>query len=204
MDDEMGGKSKKEASLLKELTSKQVFSLREPYGRNNVDLKRLAVLCGTTNESEILNDPTGNRRIIPINVLSIAHAEYNAIDKTDVLIEALHLYRSGFAYKLDKDDIRILSENTTSFEQSSLEADLLNRHFERPETQEVGGNNTFMTGSEIKSEIEKRTLQKLNHIRLGMELRRAGWEPKTRKRNGMPVKGYWVIDRGFASHMSPG
>ena len=32
MDDELGGKSKMEAKKLKELTSKQYFTLREPYG----------------------------------------------------------------------------------------------------------------------------------------------------------------------------
>lgn len=195
MDDEMGGKSKKESANLKDKTSKEVFSLREPYGRGNVDLRRLAVLCGTTNDSEILNDPTGNRRIIPIKVLSIDHSAYNAIDKTDVLIEALHLYRAGFSHHLNKDDIKMLADNTTDFVESAAEADLLNRYFEVPERQDAGGNVLFLTGSEIKAEIEKRTLQKLNHKRLGMELRRAGWATKTRKRNGMAIKGYWVIIR---------
>src|SRR5690606_8591490 len=78
MDDEMGGKSKKESKHLKELTSKQVFTLREPYGRMNVDLQRLAVLCGTTNDLEILND-LHNRRQIPIEVYGIDHEAYNAI-----------------------------------------------------------------------------------------------------------------------------
>ncbi|HZX58831.1 MAG TPA: VapE domain-containing protein, partial [Mucilaginibacter sp.] len=41
MDDEMGGKSKQENKKLKEMTSKQTFSLREPYGRVSVDLVRL-------------------------------------------------------------------------------------------------------------------------------------------------------------------
>ncbi len=52
MDDEMGGKNKKEDKRLKELISKQTFSLREPYGRHNVELNRISVLCGTTNDEE--------------------------------------------------------------------------------------------------------------------------------------------------------
>jgi hypothetical protein len=50
MDDEFGGKSKLEAKRFKELTSKASFSIRLPYGRTHRDLKRLAVLAGTTND----------------------------------------------------------------------------------------------------------------------------------------------------------
>ena len=67
-DDEFGGKSKQDAKKFKELISKQVFSVRKPYGRVSEDLPRYAVLCGTSNEEEVLNDPTGNRRILPLNI----------------------------------------------------------------------------------------------------------------------------------------
>ncbi len=80
MDDEMGGKNKKEDKRLKELLSKQTFTLREPYGRHTVDLERIAVLCGTTNDEEILFDTTGNRRILPFFVYDILHKIYNEVD----------------------------------------------------------------------------------------------------------------------------
>ena len=64
VDDEFGGKSKQEEKRFKEITSKQIFNLREPYGRVNVDLNRLATLGGSTNDTGILNDPTGNRTFI--------------------------------------------------------------------------------------------------------------------------------------------
>ena len=69
MNDEMGGKSKQDEKRFKELTSKAIFSLRAPYARNNEDFKRLAVLCGTSNDKEVINDPTGNTRILPVEVL---------------------------------------------------------------------------------------------------------------------------------------
>jgi predicted P-loop ATPase len=192
MDDEMGGKSKKDEKRLKELLSKQTFSLREPYGRNNVDLQRLAVLGGTSNENEILSDPTGNRRIIPINVLSINHDAYNAIDKTDLLMEAYHLYHSGFKWELNKDDVKILNQNTGYFEQSSPEFDLLSRHFELPK-HENDMLSCFLTATEIKAHLEARSGQKLNPTRLGMELKKAGYQRIHKKINGASAKGYQVI-----------
>ena len=87
MDDEMGGKSKVDEKRFKELTSKSIFSLRAPYGRYNEDHKRLALLCGTSNDPEVINDPTGNTRILPINIISMDHEAYNAIDKDELLME---------------------------------------------------------------------------------------------------------------------
>lgn len=192
MDDEMDGKSKTDQKRLKALLSKQTFSLREPYGRNNVDLQRLAVLGGTCNDNEILSDPTGNRRIIPINVLSIDHEAYNSIDKIDLLMEAYHLYHSGFAYHLSKNDIHILNANTGYFEQTSPEYDLITRNFELPK-EGRSLENVFMTATEIKSLLELRSGQKLNAVRLGMELKKAGFERIIKKVHGQPVRGYELI-----------
>lgn len=192
MDDEMDGKSKTDQKRLKSLLSKQTFSLREPYGRNNVDLVRLAVLGGTCNDNEILSDPTGNRRIIPVNVLSINHEAYNKVDKIDVLMEAYHLYHSGFAFYLSKEDVRLLNANTGYFEQTSPEYDLITRNFEIPKDGR-SLETIFMTATEIKSLLELRSGQKLNPVRLGMEMKRAGFERIVKKIHNQPVRGYSLI-----------
>jgi predicted P-loop ATPase len=160
-----------------------------------VDLERLALLCGTTNDNEILNDPTGNRRIIPINVINIDQEKYNSVDKIDVLMEAFCLYKSGFDYNLSREDVKRLNENTTYFEESASEYDLLKRFFERPEVQGPGGENKFLTTSDIKSIIEKSTQQKLSLKRLGMEMRRIGWIKTSKRIDGDPVSGYWVVQK---------
>lgn len=170
MDDEMGGKSKKENKRLKELTSKQMFSLREPYGRNNVDLVRLAVLCGTSNDNELLNDPTGNRRIIPVQVFSIDHDIYNSVDKTALFMEAYHLWKSGFDWKLNKQDIEFLGVDKLSFEVANLEKELIQKYFEIGEEK--------MTASEIKIYLEDKTRQKLILDKIGKELKALGFEQK--------------------------
>ncbi|TWF38835.1 primase-like protein [Chitinophaga polysaccharea] len=194
-DDEMGGKSKAEEKRLKELTSKQVFSLREPYGRNNVDLLRLASLCGTTNDGEILSDPTGNRRIIPVNVLSIDHATYNSIDKTDVIMEAYHLWKDGFNWELTRDDIAMLNGYTTSFDKSSIEYDLINRYYELP----AAGNQFNVvprTTTDIKVRLEKLTMQRLSLDRIGKEMARLGYEKKAVKIKGKSYKAYELVEIG--------
>lgn len=195
MDDEMGGKSKAEEKRMKELTSKQVFSLREPYGRNNVDLQRLAVLCGTSNENELLTDPTGNRRIIPINVLSIDHAAYNAIDKVDVIMEAYHLYKSGFRWELTREDIQLLNDNTTCFVENSIEEELINKYYELP-SEDKKAYISYKTGTDIKVRLELVSGQRLSKRKLCAELKKLGFLQVHKRLNTLQRGLYYeVVER---------
>jgi hypothetical protein len=182
MDDEMGGKSKKENKLLKELTSKETFSLREPYGRSNVDLKRLAVLCGTSNDNALLSDPSGNRRIIPVKVEQVMDFNlYNSINKIDLFIEANNLYNSGFNSDLTHDDIIKLNENTVDFEQENIERELLLKYFEPAPESSSEIITVELTFTEIKDYIEDKTKQRLSIYRLGQELKINGFISKHKK-----------------------
>lgn len=187
-DDEMGGKSKKESKRLKELTSKQVFSLREPYGRNNVELRRLAVLCGSTNDNEILNDPTGNRRILPFEVFSIDHEIYNGVDKVGLLMEIYYMVMNGFEWKLTREDIEQLKENTDIFQTTKLEEELISKYY-RPGTDHDGER---MTATDIKVALEGWSNQKLFLDAVGKSLKSLGFIQKNTRIDGKVVRTYFV------------
>jgi len=188
MDDEMGGKSKQDERRLKELLSKDVFSLREPYGKGNVDLKRLAVLCGTSNEKRLISDATGNRRLLPIYVDSIDHAMYNKIDKHTLLMTAYGLFINGFDYRLSKSDIEILNDNTEDFQSYSVEYELITRFFQ-PAYEEPC--NLF-TATDVKVWLEEKTKQKLTTDRIGKELKRLGYEQRIKKSGGHSRRCYMM------------
>ncbi len=176
MDDEFGGKSKHESKRFKELTSKQSFSIRLPYGRTHKDMRRLAVLCGTTNDLNLISDPTGNRRIIPINILGINHQEYNAIDKVALFMAFYDLYNSSFNWKLSKDDIELLNKNSDEFQDINFECELILQYFDMPEN----GFGDYFTNTEIKIYIENLSKQKIfNTKKLGMELKNLGVQQKS-------------------------
>lgn len=193
MDDEMGGKSKKESKRLKELTSKQVFSLREPYGRNNVDLTRLAVLCGTTNDSEILNDQTGNRRIIPVSVTSINQDAYNRVNKVELFMEAYRLWKSGFDWRVSRSEIAYLNKDALEFEVTSIEGELINKYFEPADpTLNLGD---YMTCTDMKVYIEIRSQQKLSPDKLGRELKKHGFIQQYIRFEGVQKRLYRVYKK---------
>jgi predicted P-loop ATPase len=193
LDDEFGGKSKLESKRFKELTSKQYFTLREPYGRKNVRLRRMAVLAGTSNETEILNDPTGNRRIIPLEVNRIDFEKYNSCDKVKLLCDAYKLLISGFQYELTKDEIKALNRNTAGFEQVRAEKELVISYIKLPEYQPNGIGIRYMQTTEIKDYIEKQTQQKINIYKLSQELKALGFEQMRRKINGLSSRVWAVV-----------
>jgi predicted P-loop ATPase len=184
MDDEMGGKSKAEAKMLNRLTSSQTFSIREPYGVVSVDLNRLAMLCGTTNIEGLLSDPTGNRRILPVKVLSINHQLYNSIDKKALFMEMYHLYNSGYNHNLSGDDIQILNASTDEFKAVSQEEDMILKYFEIPTNV---NESEFFSSTEILSYIKVRSQITLSPVMIGLRMKSIGFNRRMKKVNNIPV-----------------
>ena len=192
MDDEMGGKSKQDEKRFKELTSKSVFSLRAPYGRYNEDFKRLAILCGTSNDPNVINDPTGNTRIFPVNVLSINHEKYNGIDKNELFMELVRMYESGDEWSLTKDEVAELGVLSNDYEVIPFERELICEFFKPAEM--GGGYVEHLTSTQIKAYIEKNSGQRILSIRkFGLELKNVFGNSKSRRIGGKVFKTYDVI-----------
>lgn len=201
MDDEMGGKSKQDEKRFKELTSKAVFSLRAPYGAHNEDFKRLAVLCGTSNDPEVINDPTGNTRILPVEVFSINHELYNGIDKDELFMEAYRAYESGEEWRLTKEELTELNSVGHNFESVSAERELILKFFAPASP---GKYSEWLTTTEIKDVLETNTKQKIMGTKkLGAELRSIFGKSQSKKVNGVALYRYEVVRYGAAENTQP-
>lgn len=202
MDDEMGGKSKQDEKRFKELTSKSYFSYRAPYARHNEDRKRLAILCGTSNDTAIVTDPTGNTRILPINVMAIDHEKYNSVDKTKLFMELVSMYEDGYKWQLDADEMKSLAEVSSDFETMPFEREMILNYFNTINDPH-SGHVEKMTGSQIKEFIESRSKQKITNIkRFQIELTSIFGKSKVTKMSGKNMRVYDVvpkIDEGNSS-----
>ena len=195
MDDEFGGKSKHESKRFKELTSKQSFSIRLPYGRTHKDMRRLAVLCGTTNDLNLISDPTGNRRIIPINVLEIDHFKYNQVNKDALFMAFYDLYNSEFNWRLSAEDIKLLNENSGEFQAINFECELILQYFDMPKN----GFGEYLTNTEIKIYIESLSKQKIFDTRkLGMELKNLGVEQRILRIGNKSSRVYYLKKKNLS------
>lgn len=182
LDDEMGGKSKSDEKLLKELTSKDVFTLRVPYGRGNEDMKRLAILCGTSNDQHVINDRTGNTRILPIEINSIDFEVYNSVDKDELFMELYRVFESGAEWQLSKSDFEALTETGKNFETINFERELILKFF-TPTTEK--GLVERMTATDIKNHIETHSRQQIKSMsHFGRELSGVFGRSKQSKNDG--------------------
>lgn len=192
MDDEMGGKSKQDEKRFKELTSKQTFSIRAPYARTNEDYKRLAVLCGTSNDKDVINDPTGNTRIFPINIIRLNHSKYNAIDKDELFMEVQKLYESGENYELSQDELAELTALSEKHTSETIEQGAIDKFFRT--TKELALSSTVMSATDIKCYIETHSTIKINNSKkFSQHLIKTFGESKMYKIQGKMVRGYEVV-----------
>lgn len=173
--DEYGGKNRNDERNEKRLMASDEFSLREPYGKSNVTLKRLATLCGTCNERDVLDDPTGNRRIIIMEAAGKFDYElYNSINKQQLLAEARAIWMDGERPILDDEDIIELEATTDGqYSRVSFEQEMIQKYCLPPE--KVGPWD-FMMASEVKLYLEQHTKEKINVNKLGARLRKLGYE----------------------------
>jgi len=193
MDDEMGGKSKQDEKRFKELTSKSIFSLRAPYARHNEDYKRLAVMCGTANDPNIINDSTGNTRILPVTVKKIDHDLYNSVSKDELFMELWRAYQSGEEWQLTRAELDALQEISQQFEVIPFERELISQFFAKPDTT-TDYMAVKLTATEIKTEIENYTRQQIrNMTRFGIELKNVLGNSLHGKRNGVMSRYYRVV-----------
>lgn len=194
LDDEFGGKSKQDAKKLKELSSKQWFNVRRPFGRTSEDLRRLSVLCGTSNDEEIINDPTGNRRIIPVNIIDIDHELMDEINKVDLFIELYHEWVDDKeSFILTREDIEILNDCSQMNKQPSIEEEMILKYFKPTNTE--GGNYGYFTNTEIKSFIEeKHSTIRINPYKLGVVLKELGFMKTNKRLGGSAPKMVYLME----------
>ena len=190
IDDEFGGKSKKDAQKLKRLSSQQTFSVRMPYGKISEDLNRLAVLGGTTNDAEIINDTTGNRRIIPLNLVSFDIAAFRAIDKDLLFVELYNEWQKDkTSFFLTKEEIELLNGSTEENIETMAEVELIQKHFEHH-------NYIEQTNTDIRVYIEsKYPTIKTNSKRIGQALKKLGYNPHVVFRDEITRRVYLIVEK---------
>jgi hypothetical protein len=182
--DEMETLSQGEQGALKELITKGNMRFRRPYGHYSDTLIRRASLTGSVNTSQFLNDTSGNRRFICIEVKEIDYMQRVEMDR--VFAQALVLYKSGFQYWFDRNEIVQLMAHNEEFVFSPVIDELLLVYFavvpegERFLSEQVLAERQIycLTATEIVARIGEKAHIAINNnaaISLGKALRKHGF-----------------------------
>ena len=162
-DDEFGGLGSKDVKDFKRVADTNWIDIRLPYSAFYTKIKRRAGICGTTNESNILKDVTGNRRLLPCNVESIDYDKMISIDTDSLWREAFDLWRSNsFDWKIySSEDLSYLNENTAINIDSNPIEELFFKFFSIDETDRHNFCDIFNQG-EILEFINSKAFTKIS------------------------------------------
>lgn len=150
--DELENLNRTEIGTLKELITKTHIRIRRAYGHNNETLPRTASFAGSVNTAQFLNDTTGSRRFLSFEVTEIKY-EHDVV-LANVYAQALHLFKTGFRFWFDREEIAKINANNEQYQLRSPEEELLLTWFEKCEKEDA---NAFLTASQILAKLSEKT-----------------------------------------------
>ena len=190
IDDQLKALNKRDENELKNLITCPMVKYRMPYDKYVEEHPHLASFVASVNGNDFLTDPTGSRRFLPFEVLSIDIERAKAISMNNVYAEAKALLKSGFRYWFDDDEIAELYRESEDFQVQTAEMELLLRCFEKPTEDE---SYSLMTTTEILTYLGIYTHQPLVAKRMGEALKKAEYIQVSKRRNGgSPIYVYKI------------
>lgn len=190
IDDQLKALNKRDENELKNLITCPMVKYRMPYDKYVEEHPHLASFVASVNGNDFLTDPTGSRRFLPFEVLSIDIEKAKRISMDKVYAEAKALLKSGFRYWFDDDEIAELYRESEDFQVQTAEMELLLRCFEKPAEDK---NYSLMTTTEILTYLGIYTHQPLVAKRMGEALKKAEYIKVSKRRNGgSPVYVYKI------------
>ena len=191
IDDQLKALNKRDENELKNLITCPMVKYRMPYDKYVEEYPHLASFVASVNGNDFLTDPTGSRRSLPFEVLSIDIERAKAVSMDNVYAEAKALLNIGFRYWFDDEEITELYRESEDFQVQTAEMELLLRCFEKPT--EDNPQCTYMTTTEIITYLGYYMHHPLSLKHMGEALRRAGFEKVSRRRDGgSPIYVYKV------------
>ena len=174
---EMVGRSRAEIEIIKAFITRQDDgNVRRPYARTAEPLLRRYIIAATTNNNNDLpNDPSGNRRFVPILLNRGCNVElYMDAERDQLWAEAMHLYHADKRANLPRDLMKVQAEQVEN-------------HRDRDDVVEDAIANlnrqSLHQMSEIKS-ILPDSLKYASPQRIVKALQNAGWRGTRTYRNG--------------------
>ena len=192
IDDQLKALNKRDENELKNLITCPMVKYRMPYDKYVEEHPYSASFVASVNGNDFLTDPTGSRRFLPFEVLSIDINRAKAIPMYSVYAEAKALLNAGFRYWFDDDEIAELYKESEDFQVQTAEMELLLRCFEMPTKDNL--HCTYMTTTEIITYLGYYTHHPLSLKHMGEALKRSSFEKVSRRRDGgSPIYVYKVI-----------
>ena len=148
--DEFDSIKETQQSYLKHVLQMANVNTRLPYQTANRNLRRYATFIATSNNFDILTDPTGSRRFICIEVTGTI--DYiQPIDYEQLYAQAMEALANDERYWFTHEEEAEIVANNRQFQQIPAEEQLFLQYFRIPKEEETG---EFLLATEILERIK--------------------------------------------------
>ena len=191
--DEFDKTTQRQQVLLKYLLSTADVKFRPPYGKAMKQYRRYASFIATTNDSKPLNDPTGSRRFVCVEVVGDIDFADN-LNHRQLYAQLRQMVTEGERYWLNDEETATLIEENERFQHVNALEEMIAETFRKPADDEEG---RWWTLGEIAAHLQQRyrsqdtrtlTLRAIGRV---LNIPRFHFDSK-RRPQGMV---YWLAER---------
>lgn len=169
---------------IKAFLTRQVEDYKPMYGRTNISEPRTCVFVGTTNATDYLRDPTGNRRFWSVRCRAV-DLDWLHMFREHMWAEAVAAYQAGETWWIDDE---VLFPAIAEAQAERVVEDTWSETVERF----VNGKEMVALADVIMDpdalSIPRKDVTRGTEIRVSAILRRMGWSPKNVKIGGRVLK----------------
>jgi len=196
--EELAAFNRGDIEAIKTRITQPVVSLRLKWGKEDTFFKRRASFVGTTNDKEFLMDISGTRRffIMPVDRISID----DTLKVEEIYSQAFAMFKKGFKYWFDDEDITQIEAMNEDFKMTSLEESLVDYYYRKPDKEdyEISNRVQYVSATDATNRLCKK-FERLNAnnsvVRnIGKAFSSKGYTQTHKKVNRISVKLWHVIE----------
>ena len=147
--DEYNAKTDREQAKIKRILTERDVQVRRMRSDQYVMTPRMASFIATTNERQPLNDPTGSRRYLCVEVTGVIDTE-TRINYQQLYAQAVWELKNDQPYYFTKAEEYKIAEHNMKFQNMSVAEILLTTYFEPAER----NKENFMRATDILDELK--------------------------------------------------
>ena len=141
-----------QTGFLKNVIQLSTVKMRRPYGNHVEDFPRMASFIATTNMTDVLSDPTGNRRFICVELTQPVDVSIPPCHD-QLYAQLLHELEQGERYWFDEADTRHIIEHNRQYQLKNPIENYFSKFFEVTTDEEKG---EYMNATAIYDFIRRR------------------------------------------------
>lgn len=188
--DEFDSKTGRQMDAMKSVITREYVDIRKPYGRTQEKASRIASFCATTNREMVIDDPTGSRRML---ILDVKHCDLQPYQHLDMAYaQAKYLFQTQPRPHLNREDIAEINQMNESFKKIEVEQEYLIEFF-RP-VRPGESKDASLTATKIAEILSNKTKLNFNDQfiqKVGSIMKKCGFMP--RKSNGSQYYDVMII-----------